>query len=131
MFWYAANWITSSLNLYIYFVQAKVALLSPLFLKVSVVCLGLSQIDNYLLERDDFFWKLSKVCKTETSAGVQICSTKDPWWLFIHDCLHIHVTVELQNIQLLCDGDMAAALFASAGHILFRPIGLLIAFSRN
>jgi len=42
-----------------------------------------------------FFWKLSKVCKTETSVGVQMCSTKDSWWLFIHDCLHIHITVEL------------------------------------
>lgn len=47
--------MTSSLNLFVYFVHARVALLSPLFLKISAVCLGLSQIDNYLLERDNFF----------------------------------------------------------------------------
>jgi len=41
------------------------------------------------------FCKLSKACKTETSAGVQNRGTEGLWWLFIHDCLHIHITVEL------------------------------------
>lgn len=45
--------IGSSLNLFIYCLHTTVALLSHSFLKISAVCLGFSQIDNYLLERDD------------------------------------------------------------------------------